>query len=202
MVAAGGRATGPVGTITGVAPRAWLGNYKVFGSPGVNGQYTYDDVIIQALEDAYQRWHGHRRVLTGGAGRMGTSRSGYNVPGVRAQRHVTGARVPSKRPRNAGLRLSCPQETMVISRPNTRVQFMSNSRNSAVSDHRRSDDQLSHPVPERPIPWQQQVLPRSSGTALARRHRSQRPCVTSRSFNGNGRLLCSYERVTRTAQSR
>jgi minor extracellular serine protease Vpr len=53
MVAAGGRATGPVGTITGVAPRAWLGNYKVFGSPGVNGQYTYDDVLIQALEDAY-----------------------------------------------------------------------------------------------------------------------------------------------------
>ena len=37
MVAAGGRVTGPVGTITGVAPRAWLGNYKVFGSPGVNG---------------------------------------------------------------------------------------------------------------------------------------------------------------------
>ena len=53
MVAAGGRATGPVGTITGVAPRAWLGNYKVFGSPGVNGEYTYDDVLIQALEDAY-----------------------------------------------------------------------------------------------------------------------------------------------------
>lgn len=52
MVAAGARATGPAGTITGVAPRAWLGNYKVFGSPGVNGKYTYDDVIIQALEDA------------------------------------------------------------------------------------------------------------------------------------------------------
>lgn len=53
MVAAGARATGPAGTITGVAPRAWLGNYKVFGSPGVNGQYTYDDVLIKALEDAY-----------------------------------------------------------------------------------------------------------------------------------------------------
>jgi minor extracellular serine protease Vpr len=52
MIAAGGRATGPAGTITGVAPRAWLGNYKVFGSPGVNGRYTYDSVILQALEDA------------------------------------------------------------------------------------------------------------------------------------------------------
>ena len=52
MVAAGARNTGPTGTITGVAPRSWLGNYKVFGSPGVNGTYTYDSVIIQALEDA------------------------------------------------------------------------------------------------------------------------------------------------------
>ncbi|HYI97160.1 MAG TPA: S8 family serine peptidase [Bryobacteraceae bacterium] len=52
MVAAGARNDGPAGAITGVAPRAWLGNYKVFGSPGVNGQYTYDNVIIQALEEA------------------------------------------------------------------------------------------------------------------------------------------------------
>jgi minor extracellular serine protease Vpr len=52
MIAAGARNTGPVGAITGVAPRAWLGNYKVFGSPGVNGRYTYDNVIIKALEDA------------------------------------------------------------------------------------------------------------------------------------------------------
>ena len=35
-----------------MAPRAWLGNYKVFGSPRVNGQYTYEGVIIQAMEDA------------------------------------------------------------------------------------------------------------------------------------------------------
>jgi minor extracellular serine protease Vpr len=52
MIAAGARNTGPVATITGVAPRAWLGNYKVFGSPGVNGEYTFDDVIIRALQDA------------------------------------------------------------------------------------------------------------------------------------------------------
>lgn len=52
MIAAGARVTGPSATITGVAPKAWLGNYKVFGSPGVNGAYTYDAPILQAIEDA------------------------------------------------------------------------------------------------------------------------------------------------------
>ncbi|MDZ4797004.1 MAG: S8 family serine peptidase, partial [Bryobacteraceae bacterium] len=51
-VAAGVRAVGPTATVQGVAPRAWLGNYKIFGSPGVNGQYTYDDVLITALRNA------------------------------------------------------------------------------------------------------------------------------------------------------
>ena len=36
MAAAGNTAIGPSDTITGVAPKAFLGNYKVFGSPGVN----------------------------------------------------------------------------------------------------------------------------------------------------------------------
>ncbi len=51
MVAAGVATTGPSGTVSGVAPKAFLGNYKIFGSPGVN-DVTFDDVIIQALEDA------------------------------------------------------------------------------------------------------------------------------------------------------
>lgn len=38
-------------TISGVAPAAYLGNYKIYGSPQVN-DFTTDDVIIQALEDA------------------------------------------------------------------------------------------------------------------------------------------------------
>ncbi len=38
-------------TLTGVAPKAYLGNYKVFGSPEVN-ETTPDDPIIMALEDA------------------------------------------------------------------------------------------------------------------------------------------------------
>lgn len=38
-------------TISGVAPKAFLGNYKIFGSPGVNDGAS-DEVIIQALEDA------------------------------------------------------------------------------------------------------------------------------------------------------
>ncbi|HYL75847.1 MAG TPA: S8 family serine peptidase [Bryobacteraceae bacterium] len=38
-------------TISGVAPKAFLGNYKIFGSPGVNDSAP-DEAIIQALEDA------------------------------------------------------------------------------------------------------------------------------------------------------
>ncbi len=51
LVAAGVQTSGPSATISGVAPKAWLGNYKIFGSPGVN-DVTFTDVIIQALEDA------------------------------------------------------------------------------------------------------------------------------------------------------
>lgn len=51
-VAAATRASGPAATISGVAPKAYLGNYKIFGSPGVN-DVTFDDVILQALDDAF-----------------------------------------------------------------------------------------------------------------------------------------------------
>lgn len=52
MAAAGGTNTGPSGTITGVAPKAYLGSYKIFGSPGVN-DFTTGDAIITAIEAAY-----------------------------------------------------------------------------------------------------------------------------------------------------
>ena len=42
--------TGTV-TFTGMAPKAWLGNYKLAGSPGVNDGPT-DDVMILAVRDA------------------------------------------------------------------------------------------------------------------------------------------------------
>ncbi len=48
--AAGVQNTGVV-AFTGMAPKAYLGNYKIYGSPEVN-DYTTDDVIILALEDA------------------------------------------------------------------------------------------------------------------------------------------------------
>ena len=51
MIAAGVRNTGPAATIQGVAPKALLGNYKVFGSPGVN-DYTLYSAVSLALEDA------------------------------------------------------------------------------------------------------------------------------------------------------
>ena len=38
-------------TFTGMAPKAWLGNYKLAGSPGVNDGPT-DDVMILAVRDA------------------------------------------------------------------------------------------------------------------------------------------------------
>jgi minor extracellular serine protease Vpr len=51
MIAAGVQNTGPAATIQGVAPKAFLGNYKIFGSPGVN-DYTYAAVLVAALTNA------------------------------------------------------------------------------------------------------------------------------------------------------
>lgn len=50
--AAGNLNTGLV-MFSGFAPKAWLGNYKIYGSPGVNDGSS-DDLILQALDDAYQ----------------------------------------------------------------------------------------------------------------------------------------------------
>jgi minor extracellular serine protease Vpr len=52
MVAAGVPLAANGATISGVAPKAFLGNYKIYGSPGVN-DYTYDDIVVQALEDSF-----------------------------------------------------------------------------------------------------------------------------------------------------
>ena len=51
MVAAGVRHNSPLGPMAGIAPRAHVGNYKIYGSPGVN-DVAFTDVIIRALEDA------------------------------------------------------------------------------------------------------------------------------------------------------
>jgi hypothetical protein len=50
-VAAGGKSEGPLATVMGVAPRAWLGNYKVFGTPGYNDASS-SSAILKALDDA------------------------------------------------------------------------------------------------------------------------------------------------------
>jgi subtilisin family serine protease len=49
MAAAGVRNTGPLGTITGVAPKAFIGNYNVFDS---SGRSTRSDVVLKAIDDA------------------------------------------------------------------------------------------------------------------------------------------------------
>lgn len=51
MVSAGGTNAGPLATITGVAPAAWLGSYKIFGSPGTNDTTT-TAAIVKAIDDA------------------------------------------------------------------------------------------------------------------------------------------------------
>ena len=55
-IAAGLSTTGPSGATGGVAPKAFLANYKVFGSPGVNDDSdpaTFDEAVIHAIDDAY-----------------------------------------------------------------------------------------------------------------------------------------------------
>lgn len=51
MVSAGVRVAGPMATIEGVAPKAYIGSYKVFGTPGVNDGST-DDALLKAIDDA------------------------------------------------------------------------------------------------------------------------------------------------------
>ena len=51
MIAAGVQNAGPRATIQGVAPKAFLGNYKVQGSPGVN-TYARSVAVIAALTQA------------------------------------------------------------------------------------------------------------------------------------------------------
>jgi subtilisin family serine protease len=51
MAAGGVMNAGPLATISGVAPRAYIGSYKVFGSPGVNDSAT-ETAILKAIDDA------------------------------------------------------------------------------------------------------------------------------------------------------
>lgn len=50
-IAAGVKNDGPLASIRGVAPRAWVGCYKVFGTPGYNDTAT-DSAILKAMDDA------------------------------------------------------------------------------------------------------------------------------------------------------
>jgi len=51
MIAAGAPVQAPLSSISGIAPKAYLGNYKIYGSPGINDNPSAA-VVIQALEDA------------------------------------------------------------------------------------------------------------------------------------------------------
>ncbi len=51
MIAAGRPVTSPIGAFSGVAPKAFLANYKIFGSPDLN-EITSDAAILAAMDDA------------------------------------------------------------------------------------------------------------------------------------------------------
>ena len=51
MIAAGRQVNSPVGPLTGVAPKAFLGNYKIFGSPDIN-EFSSAEAVIAAIDDA------------------------------------------------------------------------------------------------------------------------------------------------------
>ena len=51
MAAAGVLSSGPLANISGVAPKAYLGSYKVFGTPGINDNAT-ESAILKAIDDA------------------------------------------------------------------------------------------------------------------------------------------------------
>ncbi len=53
MIAAGRRVESPLGPVSGIAPKARIGVYKVFGTPGLN-YYTADHVVIMAIDDAVE----------------------------------------------------------------------------------------------------------------------------------------------------
>jgi uncharacterized protein (TIGR03437 family) len=73
-VAAGNTNTGLV-TITGMAPHAFLGNYRIFGSPEVNDT-TSDDVVIVATEQAIKDGMDMISLSLGGAAFSGPLDSG------------------------------------------------------------------------------------------------------------------------------
>jgi uncharacterized protein (TIGR03437 family) len=54
-VIAGNQITGPAVPFSGMAPKAWLGNYRVENSPGMpgGGGKNFESVYIQALNDAF-----------------------------------------------------------------------------------------------------------------------------------------------------
>ena len=83
--AAGMPVMSPAGlTLTGVAPKAYLGNYKIFGSPEVN-ETTPDDPIIMALEDALNDHMDIASLSLGSPALTGPLDSGAtcgNAPGV------------------------------------------------------------------------------------------------------------------------
>ena len=151
MIAAGERNTGPLATITGVAPKAWLGNYKIYGSPGVNDQ-TSGGAMIQALEDALSDGMDVAALATGDPALSGpldrASGCASNPPvSIRPYIPSDACDIRAQAVENA-VKLGL---TVVVSSRRRRGQRSElpdswhgeHSRNSLFRNHRRSDHQLT-----------------------------------------------------------
>ena len=77
-VAAANIHNAPLARFGGIAPKAYLGNYKIFGSPGVN-DVTFEDVVIKALDDAYADGMDGGQYLARFSRRVGSERSRLGV---------------------------------------------------------------------------------------------------------------------------
>ena len=51
MIAAGRPVSSPVGMLVGAAPKAFLGNYKIFGSPDIR-EFSSEAALVAAIDDA------------------------------------------------------------------------------------------------------------------------------------------------------
>lgn len=83
-IAAGATNAGSAATITGIAPKAYVGNYKIFGSPEVNA-FATEGAIIMALEDALKDGMDVASLSLGGPAFTGPLDAGGacgNPPGV------------------------------------------------------------------------------------------------------------------------
>ena len=136
MIAAGVQNTGPLGTIQGVAPKAFLGNYKIFGSPGIN-EFTLRSRARNRRSRRGQRRHGHRDAL--GQRRRSGRFSARSTPATRfAASHLRRACAGGGERHQAGMTVvAAAGNGGNIGQETSHAQYRPYSRHRAQRHHRR-----------------------------------------------------------------